>query len=99
TRLQGDWSSDVCSSDLDERQRAAVGDHELDGGRSRRQFRQGHGRAAVAAAAAAAEDVEEDAGLGALGPRQRLTRLAPGQDADDEIGRASCRERVVIWGV
>src|SRR5256885_9150950 len=35
TRLQGDWSSDVCSSDLAAAQRAATGDDDLGG----RQFR------------------------------------------------------------
>src|SRR5688500_20374084 len=61
TSLQGDWSSDVCSSDLFRERDAEPG----------------VGRAAVVVADEEAADAAERV----------------------EIGRASCRERVWIWGV
>src|SRR5207245_7706378 len=65
TRCYRDWSSDVCSSDL--------------------QILMGHGRCAK------------------IWPQLRLTRAwsrraeARGSCRSLEIGRASCRERVLIW--
>src|SRR2546426_116209 len=76
TRLQGDWSSDVCSSDLHVAGvllvSGSVGDDELAPGR---------GEIAVG-------DVDGDALL--------ALRLEPvgEQRQVEEIGRASCRERV-----
>src|SRR4051794_41269133 len=66
TRWTGDWSSDVCSSDLD---LAASGVHVL--------------------------DHEPDGSP----PDPGVTATAHGARQVEEIGRASCRERVKIGGV
>src|SRR2546430_5649622 len=78
TRFDCDWSSDVCSSDLERARDLLIGAEleELDEGR-----RGGEG--------ADAEGVEEvgqkaDGGLAGRGPARAFL----------EIGRASCRERV-----
>src|SRR5256885_10987910 len=78
TRLQGDWSSDVCSSDLTagERMRASF--------RDRQGFRDARGRRG------AAEDHDAAAAATVAGDGSDF----PGWRAPHEIGRASCRERV-----
>src|SRR5437762_12577284 len=76
TRYIGDWSSDVCSSDLGRGGRAAggVGDgHRVVAGGRRRDGLRG----------------------GAGGPE---IRRGAGRRQRDQIGRASCRERVEISG-
>src|SRR5205807_4081806 len=91
TRLQGDWSSDVCSSDLN-------------GAAPARQFRGFFTRGLEAEMAGGARrhplhlvlcEVRPGPAAAVLRPlleghRQRLGEAAEG----DEIGRASCRERV-----
>src|SRR5206468_8344728 len=85
TRSDRDWSSDVCSSDLD---RAGGGDVEaLDDtfDRKSRDFVAGVAGEAAHALALGAEH-QGHAAAGEERPGQRLA----------EIGRASCRERVEI---
>src|SRR5205807_4941275 len=87
TRLQGDWSSDVCSSDLTTRTRTC---RERSPSRqrplSRRLARRKHLRPRTGRS-----------------PRQSLAirrpPLAPATTAAmaGKIGRASCRERVEVW--
>src|SRR5437764_15390466 len=73
TRYIGDWSSDVCSSDLPEQVRGAFGQADRGTGGDRRVLRpQGGHRPGVC-----------------------LVRI---RGCRDEIGRASCRERVLISG-
>src|SRR5256885_6984689 len=76
TRLQGDWSSDVCSSDLRDYVKLTVGPHVVVG-----DFEGGHSD-------------EERGKLSAV----HFVRFAlpPGARRlfREEIGRASCRERV-----
>src|SRR5688500_19434828 len=78
TRLQGDWSSDVCSSDL-EIQPAPIRAQAIpsgDGETGDRQRAEGHEPRGIA---------EE---------RERQLREPRGTGGDDhKIGRASCRER------
>src|SRR5256885_8800018 len=78
TRLQGDWSSDVCSSDLDP-QSAAV---EMDG------FESNDG--VILLAATNRPDILDPA---LLRPG-RFDRQIVVDMPDVKIGRASCRERV-----
>src|SRR5256885_8460311 len=79
TRLQGDWSSDVCSSDLVAPSIEAARATQL--------------RAALAgiatAAASPAFDANAPTRVSILA--EQVLRIDP---ADKEIGRASCRERV-----
>src|SRR5256885_2990579 len=80
TRLQGDWSSDVCSSDLDRGPRAPRSRVRPDApARARVPARSRH------AAAARPPDLLALAAVVARAARP---------DAGSEIGRASCRERV-----
>src|SRR5437868_8546536 len=65
TRSKRDWSSDVCSSDLD------------------------HGLTCDAFATLA--------GVGERGERVARESVIAEDRGDDEIGRASCRERVWSW--
>src|SRR5207302_7150501 len=88
TRFSRDWSSDVCSSDLGVRH----DDIQPDATAERQ-----HGEALRQATAA-----HNDALLEALKPEQ--DRLPEGywtepipEDAQSQIGRASCRERVEGW--
>src|SRR5256885_10880614 len=76
TRLQGDWSSDVCSSDL------TLGD-------GRQYFIQ----TATDASAGQILVVKGEARAFELAP-QSFALGAVGRFVIDEIGRASCRERV-----
>src|SRR5256885_4767504 len=78
TRLQGDWSSDVCSSDLDA-QAVPLLDREVEPAAQR-------GDRAPAA-------VYHDHGIEAR-QRPCATREPAGAIELVEIGRASCRERV-----
>src|SRR5205807_5376297 len=97
TRLQGDWSSDVCSSDL-ERQHIGVplDDDRLILLRDRRP------RAVEAVEQVA---LAEELALGRVDVLRvqrvvlaQLPRLeAEHATARVEIGRASCRERVEMW--
>src|SRR3546814_20535182 len=99
-----DWSSDVCSSDLDEG-RAAVG-HAIDGRRilARRTgdagiIEQDHGAAlgqaigdeGIPVIEPAAKMLEEKKRRTALGA---VPALGVADTVNLEIGRASCRERV-----
>src|SRR3546814_7457864 len=73
-----DWSSDVCSSDL----------HRVDGIRANQLF--DIQRVAVRRVLGAGAGPQQT-----LWPRARLLReLLPARRREDEIGRASCRERV-----
>src|SRR5688500_20260061 len=85
TRLQGDWSSDVCSSDLALERRRILIAAERRQTAAERQFlllrHQGF-------------YLPRAAGRGREQSDRRRRRLAGRQ-----IGRASCRERVWIWGV
>src|SRR5256885_8282932 len=79
TRLQGDWSSDVCSSDLFRNRKRKNGKLEEDGRWcARRRVR-----------------IEQTAGEDDLGRANRggVGRICNGRVCG-EIGRASCRERV-----
>src|SRR5256885_10500587 len=80
TRLQGDWSSDVCSSDLPVRPRLAVGDGAQRYADAVESWtgRRPEGLDTIPAIAAS---------LLALAEIEEVTRAL-------EIGRASCRERV-----
>src|SRR3546814_10782603 len=90
-----DWSSDVCSSDLDQRDRAA-----------RRLAESGEallgevaqGRARKAAGFVRVGAFERRTGDRGVGDDQRVEALVGGDARDvvdiGEIGRASCRERV-----
>src|SRR5205807_3159861 len=91
TRLQGDWSSDVCSSDLPARGEGAGEGEEPEGGRP-------HVRSASAHASASRF---ASASLSARSPagRRAASKDAAAQSPSVEIGRASCRERVWIWVV
>src|SRR3546814_10932841 len=78
-----DWSSDVCSSDLAGRPLGRLGD--LEGLEPRRDVD----------AVVGGRLLRERLGLGLHDVRQRrITRLVEAQ----EIGRASCRERVCQYG-
>src|SRR5256885_13154535 len=79
TRLQGDWSSDVCSSDL---HRGAVQTLSM-GMAGAGEIWPSHTGGAPLLDRAASEDAAFQQG----GPRDSLGTLS-------EIGRASCRERV-----
>src|SRR5205807_4848928 len=83
TRLQGDWSSDVCSSDLAQARIAArdVLLREFDAKGEQRADRDDATRQDAGEGERDAERDEEDEVLDQLG----------------EIGRASCRERVERW--
>src|SRR5256885_5007060 len=80
TRLQGDWSSDVCSSDLRERR----GPEEA--------RRTALVAAAISRRRAMALDRLDDLAVLAILALHRYRNDAV--DRRDEIGRASCRERV-----
>src|SRR5207302_7157070 len=76
TRFSRDWSSDVCSSDLEE---VALHVMHADQGtvaRVRERF--------------AVHDADQQ--------RAHEARSLRDGDRVDEIGRASCRERVEVWG-
>src|SRR5205807_4426119 len=80
TRLQGDWSSDVCSSDLDEVIRL-LGDDLV-----------------ISMSILRHEEIDREIRSGYLS-MARDRRRQMGEESDlAEIGRASCRERVEIWG-
>src|SRR5205807_3869917 len=83
TRLQGDWSSDVCSSDLSVGQKADV-DLYLKLFRAQR-------KESFAVLVANAQIVKT-----ALDPVHFDLRILAGLGLL-QIGRASCRERVWIW--
>src|SRR5690606_40264463 len=97
TRFSRDWSSDVCSSDLGEEAALPV---EVERG-----LRVPLGELLVALAHHVRQVAE---GRGPLGDAQLGQRLVQGDlargggeqvlAAQDEIGRASCRQRVSIWG-
>src|SRR5205807_5962971 len=98
TRLQGDWSSDVCSSDLTPYLYAAAG-----------------ATIVLAPSASPGRGVAEGGDLGTAESCRLMDRFYASyltvyvvyvnrvghEDgiAFWEIGRASCRERVEIWGV
>src|SRR5207248_5175903 len=80
TRSYGDWSSDVCSSDLG----VEVGDVERERGRRDDPER----------------DREHAAGTDPAKAWLLHVWRAPVEEREhEEIGRASCRERVERWGV
>src|SRR5256885_9769719 len=80
TRLQGDWSSDVCSSDLRGLRQVAHGIDESEGG----------------AAVARVELARYHRSRPPAHPRENRDVLFAVRTAvrDRQIGRASCRERV-----
>src|SRR5205807_3533832 len=93
TRLQGDWSSDVCSSDLRAVVLRGLAEHAL---------HVGHVVPVDGADVAHAERLEEGVGLEHLaerGPEALDALVEAVADERDfarhplEIGRASCRER------
>src|SRR5205085_6904674 len=92
TRFDCDWSSDVCSSDLDEPWFVLTGDALLVGDAGRPDLH-AHGE----------RTAEEMARALYRSLRQRLLALPddlvlyPGHYSGSEIGRASCRERVETW--
>src|SRR5205807_6186391 len=88
TRLQGDWSSDVCSSDL----HWLMAEQEIDNGKPTVTQRD-----PVAHKKPLAVRTAMPNGIGHGFDLRTCWRLtAP---TDDEIGRASCRERVEVWWV
>src|SRR5256885_13914022 len=86
TRLQGDWSSDVCSSDL------VAGTPGISGACAQTGLRQGILRARAAGICAGRQrQVECEHGM----ETDVMDAFEPGAAARTmEIGRASCRERV-----
>src|SRR3546814_5433924 len=80
-----DWSSDVCSSDLEVEGRGDAGDDR--GGGDREQKRRNLRDERVA-------DRQRDIGAAGFGQAEPVAEDAEDQPADDEIGGASCRERV-----
>src|SRR5690606_40684978 len=96
TRFSRDWSSDVCSSDLDFVYLRLHGSRELYASR--------YTDAEIAAWAArirawASGGQPADAACSlALAPPRRASRDVYCYFDNDEIGRASCRERGQRWG-
>src|SRR3546814_15537007 len=94
-----DWSSDVCSSDLDEQRQAALLTLQQDAARLTQQLRQ-------------AETAHQQASLHLNNQQQELARdrqrldeelshfstLLPADTLQAQIGRATCRERVCQYG-
>src|SRR5206468_7942046 len=90
TRSDRDWSSDVCSSDLDEPGRAAAC---RAAGAARRIPR------VARAAEHLVEGVPTGGELGAVRlPEDHGARVPQPADDQGKIGRASCRERVEMAG-
>src|SRR5205814_6555530 len=88
TRCLSDWSSDVCSSDLEEFGRV----------RCEIVARSGEVIPVDLSAAIVTEDGRDTATVGVFRDlREELRRESELQDARAEIGRASCRERVGNW--
>src|SRR5205807_7625608 len=95
TRLQGDWSSDVCSSDLRKMPIATV--------------KQLCTPSAVVKSDSLVEQVAqiEDFASGKVDGRAFFQRnyftqgleLLVRRGFERQIGRASCRERVWVWGI
>src|SRR5207248_4779088 len=98
TRSYGDWSSDVCSSDLDVRlvvdvrvdELAVVHPVQMIAGENQIVVRVIPGEMAHRLA---------DRVGGPLKPVRIVRRLLGGEDLHEEIGRASCRERSEGRGV
>src|SRR5207247_8462634 len=95
TRSTRDWSSDVCSSDLDAATRAEL-ESQLKAGMSAEavkkamaDVRGNQARAAVAQALAS------DANVRSVLSRDLIRQAL--DDAQLQIGRASCRDRVERW--
>src|SRR3546814_4412466 len=96
-----DWSSDVCSSDL--RIEGDILEFVGHDGAGLGKGRHGHGIGVFAAGETRGHFGRRRIGLGGIDmaviaeprrrQRQHATKLAAAEDAD-EIGRASCRERV-----
>src|SRR5207248_5852611 len=82
TRSYGDWSSDVCSSDLEAQHQMIEPQNEKARGGTDDQVQ------LYAGVAAEKRDEPEQGGTFGAGDDQ------PAEDLADEIGRASCRERV-----
>src|SRR5690606_40372570 len=88
TRFSRDWSSDVCSSDLDVFFRLSYEEYYRRKHRSGQEKTPGHPL------------LEETRAPGAAAGSTGLKRRIPPQPEEDiQIGRASCRERVQIPGV
>src|SRR5205807_3874945 len=89
TRLQGDWSSDVCSSDLGQ-QRSGITLSRVEYGRTEQETPK------------VARGTHCPCGAGcdiaSVRPRLRDSPDARSASARAEIGRASCRERVEVLG-
>src|SRR5256885_10013917 len=81
TRLQGDWSSDVCSSDLEFQTYKPTEYSTV---------------LSAAMQAGKGPDIVHLRAYGALQPFARPEFLVPLEDKVPEIGRASCRGRVEI---
>src|SRR5207248_6567414 len=86
TRSYGDWSSDVCSSDLD-----ALGNWQ---GATREWLGLGFARDVLPPTAVPGQNAG-NAGSNFVNPNAILILQQPA-DRNAEIGRASCRERVEV---
>src|SRR5699024_11630882 len=94
TRSKRDWSSDVCSSDL--LIAHDISDHFQN-------FKQQHLKGQLACDSKASA-IRYKMALDKIGKVTSVVAMSPpdtreGHDTVDEIGRASCRERVEMWGV
>src|SRR5262249_58499361 len=91
TRLVSDWSSDVCSSDLEEGEEDHQGEqrqpHQAAGEGAEEEAGEHQGQEAGEPDEEAAERLAADL----VGGLQDLP--AAGREEDEEIGRASCRGR------
>src|SRR5690606_40990144 len=97
TRFSRDWSSDVCSSDLDldgavDLAARIVGTVE----RVRREIQASAGRALMSEQKSATTAAELEAMIAELGA---AWAAADGPESDEQIGRASGRERGMTEGV
>src|SRR5207245_6647827 len=88
TRCYRDWSSDMCSSDLEPQCLVVPAvDHEVEPIPDGRQQETHVGSASVCAGSPVADGLVVDAAM------------SGDNEAANKIGRASCRERVRIWEV
>src|SRR5207248_3817019 len=96
-RSYGDWSSDVCSSDLASPNRQLASVHHLAGNIGQAVGTALGGAALVVLAAGSQHCVDGRLEPGpALGVQETLQLQAAVQELSHEIGRASCRERGLV---
>src|SRR5205807_7260478 len=89
TRLQGDWSSDVCSSDL----------HRVPGGSAGGGYAVGIDAIDRQACASGASGRGVPRAVGGIRTSRAFKAVVWGLATQRQIGRASCRERGEMLGV